>query len=132
MRIQIFDITKYNNSIKKLEARKAPKYIIEAYEQGFGEVVNSYYREKINNIKNKEKPLNESYDMVYSLAEKSSLPFIKEALDAGDAAFLKKFLQMTNIDIFTGQRLPNDFSKMLKAGFRLADDTLKDVLNKIR
>lgn len=132
MKIQIFDITKYNNSIKRLEARKAPNYIIEAYESGFGEIVNSYYREKIDRIKNKESLISESHDYIDELAKTSKHNFIQEALTANDSAFLKKFLQMTNIDIFTGQRLPNDYSKMLKQGFKFADDTMKDVLNKIR
>lgn len=132
LKITVFNITKYNESMKRLESRKAPKYIIEAYENGFGEIVNSYYREKIEKLKSGKSVIEESYDYINELAKTSKHVFINEALEAGDAAFLKKFLQMTNIDIFTGQRLPNDYSKMIKQGFKFADDTFKDVLNKIK
>lgn len=131
MKVNIFNISKYNESILRLQKRNAPQYIIEAYHLGFIDVINEYYKNKY--MKNKKEILDEAaLTELTRLAETSKLNFVRQALTEGNTQFLKQFLQMTNIDIFTGQRLPKDYSKMMKAGFKAASDSFKGVLNKIK
>lgn len=131
MKLYIYDIKKLKESIDKLNKRQAPSYIIEAYLLGFADVVNKYYLEKYT--RRDKHTLDEAANkQLTELAETSKLDFVRQALLEKNMSFLKQFLQMTNIDIFTGQRLPSDYSKMMKAGFKAAADSFKGVLKNIR
>lgn len=115
IKLKIFDRKKYIESIKKLQLRKAPSYIIEAYKSGFANVVNEYYRIKLN-----KKSLNESKQSklahvdVFNEYEGINIGFIAEALKKRDEEFLKAFYVMTNLDIITGNKLPPSTGRLLR------------------
>lgn len=111
MRLTIFNRGKYIESIKKLQKRKAPDYVIEAYNNGYTDVVNYYYRIKLFNKINK---IEESKVNLLEQFKNTKLPFITEALTKRDEEFLKAFFIMTNLDIVTGKRLPRNAGQMLK------------------
>lgn len=129
MKLKIFNRTKYIESMKKLQRRNAPNYVIEAYNSGYIDVVNYYYRLKLENLrlktpKSSQKGLLEHY---------ISFPigFIQEALKKRDEDFLKAFFVMTNLDIVTGKRLPPRAGSGLKpAGIN--NIGFKDIFKKLK
>ena len=115
MKVTAFNRGKYYKAIKTLEARKAPSYIIEAYHHGYSDVINLYYREKINTKRGKPSIINESTEKNYlDLVKVDKRRFITEAVSRKDKAFLKAFYQVTNMDILTGNRLPPSAAKLIK------------------
>lgn len=129
MKLRIFDRTKYIESIKKLQKRNAPDYVIEAYNNGYTDVVNYYYRLRLEN-RRKNKP-NSSNTSLLEQYVNFPLEFIQEALKKRDEEFLKAFFVMTNLDIVTGKRLPPSTGSGLKpAG--VTNIGFKDVFKKIR
>lgn len=116
MKITFFDRKKYIESLRKLELRKAPKYVIEAYKEGLVKVVNEYYKQRLKKRLNKE-PIKENRislsflkDPVYSQDKQ----FLVEALDSKDLEFIKAFFKMANLDLVSGDRLPPNASKLIK------------------
>jgi len=135
MKLAIFNRTKYIASIERLEARKAPNYIIEAYREGYAKVINEYYKSKIKAHRKKEIQ-NENARIAElktfeSQVNKVNLNFITEALSQKDLEFLKAFFKMTNMDIFSGDKLPPNASKLIKQGI-VKDLGLKDLYKKLR
>lgn len=132
MDIVCFDIKKYKDSLRKLERRKAPNYIVEAYKEGYISVVNFYYSLKLE--KRLGKKIEESTELLAEVErhlQKSDLPFVQEALRKKDKDFLKAFFMMTNMDIMSGERLPPNAAKLLKQGI-VKDLGLKDLFKKLR
>lgn len=128
MKIRIFNRGKYIESINKLYKRKAPDYVIEAYNQGYTDVVNYYYKLKLQNKNRNTSQM--SHRTLFEHYEGSRLGFINEALKRRDEEFLKAFFVMTNLDIVTGKRLPpNSGSKLKPAG--LTNIGFKDVFKKL-
>jgi len=133
MKLTVFNRTKYVESLNKLKVKNAPNYVIEAYNEGFNDVVNAYYKIKL------ERRLNNDYK--YSLTEAkqnaeiaSQLPhdFLQEAISKMDTDFLKAFFQMTNLDIVTGEKLPPNAGKLIRQGMSLRGNSLKDLYKKLR
>lgn len=115
MKVKVFNRTKYNRMLEALERRKAPNYIIEAYHLGYSNVVNLYYREKINKKRGVPSLITESTHNNYlKLMEKDNRRFIQEARKYKDTDFMKLFYQVTNMDILTGEKQPPSAGKLLK------------------
>lgn len=133
MKLTIFDRRKYQEAIKRLEAKKAPDYIVEAYKEGYGNVVNAYYKKKLERrITNNFKiSLNESKRYT-EMAGYVDLKFLQEALTKSDIDFLKAFFQITNLDIFTGEKLPPNAGELIKQGTSLRGKQLKDLYKKLK
>jgi transcription elongation factor len=132
MKLTIFNKTKYLESIKKLKARNAPGYIIEAYNEGYTNVVNEYYNIKLQKLRTKKlkNNVNESKNYL-DIAKNIKLSFVQESIKKSDIDFLKAFFQMTNLDIVTGKKLPPNASKLLKQDV-IRDLGLKDLYKKLR
>lgn len=135
MKLAIFNRTKYIASIERLEARKAPTYVIEAYKEGYTNTVNEYYKLKVRGIRKKEIK-NESARIaelktLEADVNKVNISFINEALSQSDLEFLKAFFVMTNMDIISGDKLPPNASKLIKQGI-VKDLGLKDLYKKLR
>lgn len=117
MKLKIFDRKKYIESVNRLTKRKAPDYIVEAYLNGFSNVVNHYYNTKYNRAINKSL-IKESKKGVswtkLAEAHAKEYPFLSEALNRRDEEFLKAFFIMTNLDIVTGKKLERNAGKILK------------------
>jgi hypothetical protein len=133
MKLTIFDLKKQENSIRKLEARKAPPYILEAYDEGFVDVINNYYKLKLKNLKIKvvtesKQPIDSE---LITMVSHSEHKFLKEALSKRDEDFLKAFFTMTNLDIVSGRKLPPNASSLIKQGIT-QDLGLKDLYKKLR
>jgi len=133
MKLTIFDRKKYEEAIKRLKAKNAPDYIIEAYKEGYGSVVNAYYKIKLERriSKNFKVPLTES-KRYKAMAEFVNIKFLKEALTKSDIDFLKAFFQITNLDIFSGEKLPPNAGELIKQGMSLRGKQLKDLYKKLR
>lgn len=132
MKLTIFDLKKHETAIRRLEARKAPSYVIEAYNEGFTKQINDYYKVKLKKRLNKtiikESNINKS---LLNKASKSEYNFIKEAAKKRDEDFLKQFFTMTNLDIVTGRKLPPNAGNLVKQGI-VKDISLKDLFKKLR
>lgn len=133
MKLTVFDRKKYIESIKRLKAKNAPSYVIKAYEEGYGKVVNAYYKKKLErrmtgNYKYSLKEAN-SYA---NLAEHVTLDFLQEAIKKSDIDFLKAFFQMTNVDISSGEKLPPNAGKLIRQGMKLRGYSLKDLYKKLK
>lgn len=132
MKLVLFDRKKYNQAISLLEQRKAPKYVIEAYKAGYYSVVSDYTRTKLESKiakTPKEKLLIESISK--DKVEKLELDFLTEAYLKNDIDFMKSFFAMTNLDIFSGKRLPPSAGAMLRQDIT-KDLGLKDLFKKLR
>lgn len=106
MKLEIFNRGNYEKAITKLETRKAPQYVIEAYHDGLVEELNIYYEAQLNDRLGKPSLLIESNDSIIERATKDKRKYIQEALSNKDKNFLKSMYRMTNMDIFTGQKKP--------------------------
>lgn len=124
MKITIFDRKKYEDSLRRLERRKAPSYVKTAYKEGYVDVVNNYYEIKLHKRLNRK--IEESVIDVFKRASNIDEPFIKEAKRYRDEDFLKAFFVMTNLDIVTGKKLPPNAGKLLKRDM-VRDLGLKDL-----
>jgi hypothetical protein len=134
LKLIVFDIKKHEDSLRKLKARKAPPYVLEAYNKGFIEEINRYYRLKLSAIKNKKTLIKESKKLDSKLikqARQYKHSFMQEALKKRDEDFLKAFFTMTNLDIVSGKKLPPDIGKLIKQG-TIKDLSLKDLFKKLR
>lgn len=116
MKVKAFDRKKYYESVKTLESRKAPSYIMEAYHRGYTNVVNAYYREQLNKRFRRPTIINESRDIDYIKLAQEDIgnKIIQEALTEKNKDFIKLFYQMTNLDIVSGEKLPPSAGKSLK------------------
>lgn len=128
MKLIIFNRTKYLESIKKLKIRKAPDYVIEAYNRGYIDVVNEYYKLKLENKRNSK---TNSKSGILEEYKDSQIDIVKEALTKRDEEFLKAFFVMTNLDIVTGKRIPRKAGGKLKPS-GLTNIGFKDVFRKLR
>lgn len=128
MKLIIFNRTKYIESMNKLARRKAPDYVIEAYNNGYTDVVNYYYKLRLQNKRTKTENTKESLVERY---QPSEISFIQEALKKRDEDFLKAFFVMTNLDIVTGKKLPPSVSNKIKPS-GLTNIGFKDVFKKLR
>lgn len=133
MRLTVFNRTKYVEALNKLKAKNAPAYVIEAYNEGFSDVINAYYKIKLDRrLKNNYKySLNEAKQYAEK-AKEIPFNFLKEAISKMDADFLKAFFQMTNLDIVTGEKLPPNAGKLIRTGMSLRGKSLKDLYKKLR
>lgn len=113
MKLTVYDISKHNKSIKMLEARKAPNYIIEAYKDGHANVVNKYYEYK---IKKSPMSLTESKLDLDKLISETKLEYLKEAYSKKDYDFINLFYKFTNMDILGNVKVPPHVGKHLKPG----------------
>ena len=129
MKIRVFNRSKYIESLRKLEARKAPSYIVEAFKYGFIEEVNQYYNIRKARLLNKN--LISEDTKLLNDAKEIDVGFIQEAAKKKDLDFLRVFFQMTNMNIFTGKKLPPDAAKLLKPEY-VKDLGLKDLYKKMR
>lgn len=129
MKIKVFNRSKYIESLRKLEARKAPSYIVEAFKYGFIEEVNQYYNIRKARLLNKN--LISEDTKLLNDAKEIDVGFIQEATKKKDLDFLKAFFQMTNMNIFTGKKLPPDAAKLLKPEY-VKDLGLKELYKKMR
>lgn len=115
MKVTIFDRGKYFNAMKTLNERKAPSYIKEAYYNGYSEVVNLYYKAKINKKLGSRPRLLEGNDSKYlERAKNDKRNFLKEAARKNDRDFIKLFYRVSNMDIMSGKRLPPKTGQLLK------------------
>jgi hypothetical protein len=132
MKLTIFDRKKYLETIKKLEKRNAPNYILEAYEEGYTKVVNEYYKIKLDRIKAKNFKYSLMESKTYSdLAKTVKFSFIEAALKKSDIDFLKAFFQMTNLDIVSGKKIPPNAGRLIDQS-SIRDLGLKDLYKKLR
>lgn len=129
MKIKVFNRKRYIESLEKLKTRKAPKHVIEAFEYGFTDEINQYYKTKRIRLLNNS-PVSESKEILET-ANQIEVGFIKEAAKKRDIDFLKVFFQMTNMNIFTGKKLPPDAAKLLKPEY-IKDLGLKELYKKMR
>lgn len=133
MKLTIFDRKEYIEALRRLEARKAPEYIIDAYHEGFVKVINEYYRMKLQkkihkaNIKENKISLNEVKEAVRMINKN----FLIEALTQKDLDFIKAFFKMANLDMVSGDRLPPDASKLITQKIP-KNFGLKDLFKKLR
>ena len=133
MKLTIFDRRKYQEAIKRLKAKNAPDYIIEAYQEGYGNVVNAYYKKKLERRLSRNFKISLTESKRYkAMAEHVDLKFLKEALTKSDIDFLKAFFQVTNLDIFTGEKLPPNAGELIKQGTSLRGKQLKDLYKKLK
>lgn len=136
MKIKIYELDKYKKGLTILEKRDAPNYIIEAYKEGHGKIVNTYYRNRtINAVKknllNIEAQEVESLSEAHiDLLENSKLNFIKEAARKRDKKFLDTMYTMSNLDIMTGKKLPPNSGRLYLQGY--IDSGMKKKLRKFR
>ncbi len=131
-KIKIFDIGTYNENLDKLSKRNAPKYLIEAYKHGFTNEVNTYYENRYKKILNKDtKRSKQEFHIYKQLAEDSGIKFLNEAIKKEDLEFIKMFFQMTNLDIFKGERIPKEAGLMLLPQ-HIKSSGLKDLYKKMR
>lgn len=128
MKVNIFDRKKYIEALQQLNKRRAPDYIIEAYKEGYVKEINLYYKNKLD-----RKRVAESYNKpaLLDFANTSGLKFLKEAASQSDLDFIKLFFKMTNLDIFSGNKLPPDAGSLIKQGI-VKDFGLKDLFKKLR
>ena len=133
MKLTVFDRRKYTEAINSLTLKKAPPYIIEAYKEGYAEVVNAYYKKKLERRLSKDYKvsLNES-KKYFEIAKNLEINFIQEALKKSDVDFLKAFFQMTNLDIVSGEKLPPGAGKLIRQGMKLRGFSLKDLYKKLK
>lgn len=133
MKLVLFDRKKYIESLYKLKVRKAPSYVIKAYNEGYTLVVNEYYKEKLNK-KRRSTVVKENKNFLADAIEFSkacNLDLLNEALAVKDLDFIKAFFKMANLDLTSGDRLPPNASKLIKQ--RVAKDFgLKDLYKKLR
>ena len=132
MKITLFDRQKYNNAIKLLEAKRMPSYVIEAYKEGYYDVVNHYNKIRLEKKLGKHtdtRPINES--VLKTKLKDLGLEFLNEASRKNDEDFIKSFFTMTNLDIFSGRRLPPSAGSMLRQDV-MKDLGLKDLFKKLR
>ena len=131
MKLVVFDRKKYIESISKLKLRRAPDYVINAFQEGYIGTVNEYYKIKLQNkIKNKKESI--KITSVLSEAVKNeNKQFLNEAASKKDLDFIKAFFRMTNMDIMSGDRLPPNASSLIKQGI-VKDFGLKDLYKKLR
>jgi hypothetical protein len=133
MKLTIFDRKNYIETLRKLEVRKAPKYVIDAYHEGHIATINEYYREKLRkrlrkaNIEESKVNLHEVKEAVKSINK----DFLTEALTQKDLDFIKAFFKMTNLDMVSGDRLPPDASKLITQKMP-KNFGLKDLFKKLR
>lgn len=129
MKITIFDRKKYEESLRLLNKRSAPNYVIEAYKDGYASVVNNYYAIKLERkIKKLPRKISKT---IFEQALRTDKNFVKEALSKRDEDFLKAFFKMTNLNIMTGDKLPPNAGKLLKRA-KVKDLGLKDLFKKLR
>ena len=127
MKIVSFDRAKYNRVMEAFKTRKSPNYIVEAYHHGHVEVINLYYREKINKKLGKPSSIveNKSIDYLHIAEADTNRRFIQEAARKKDMDFLKLFYQVTGMDILSGNKLPPKAGQLLKQAptksFKLTD-----------
>ncbi len=134
MGLTVFNKTKYVNSIRKLEARKAPSYIIDAFNLGFSKVINEYYRNKVlisKGLLAESKVDSFDLDFICTVVSKFKYGFLGEAMSNKNLEFLKSFFVMTNMDILTGNKLPPDVSKMIMQS-PVRSLGLEDIMKKLR
>lgn len=116
--IKLFNRTKYEDNLRKLKSRNAPTYIIEAYNRGFIELVNEYYKKRLNNKRGLLE--SESHTTTKTLlhsAKNSGVKMLEEAYKKKDLDFLNLMYQMTNIDILTKHRkIPANAGQLIKQG----------------
>lgn len=132
MKITIFDRTKYNKALALLEKRKVPRYVIEAYKQGYIDVVNEYNKlmvERTIGKKNTNSTLLESVSR--DKLEATKLDFLNEAYSKKDEDFMSAFFRMTNMDIMSGHRLPPSSGNLLKQDI-IKDLGLKELFKKLK
>jgi hypothetical protein len=129
MNITTFDRKKYVESLKRLERRGAPSYVVEAYRDGYVDVVNGYYDIRLHRKLNRK--IQESKVDVLGRAESIKNRHVQEALKARDEDFLKAFFIMTNLDIVTGNKLPPNAGKLLRQDI-VRSLGLKDLFKKLK
>lgn len=130
MKLTLFNRTKYESNIRKLETRKAPSYILEAFHRGYIRVINEYYNQRLERaraLRSGDNTLLESVraktltvdEIIFleDMAEDSGLLMLTEASKKKDYDFLKLMYQMTNLDILTGKkRIPANAGQLIKQG----------------
>ena len=129
MKLIVFDRKKHTEALRKLAVRKAPDYVIEAYKEGYANVVNEYYSIKLRKQINKN--INISETEASTVIKESKLSFVNEAKAIKDLDFIKAFFKMANLDMASGNRLPPNASKLIRQ--KIAKDFgLKDLYKKLR
>ena len=118
MRVHVFDREKYHQALRKLERRKAPDYVIEAYKEGHTSVVNEYYKIKLSRKigKGGVELKAESVRTLESLVKFFDIPILNEALTVKDLEFIKAFFKMANLDLVSGDRLPPNAAHLIRQG----------------
>lgn len=132
MKIKMFDLKKYRESLRRLEVRGAPEHVVEAYKDGYSDVVNMYYQIKLQ--RKLGRTLHENTGVSKKSLQKlknSELRFVQEAFTKRDEDFLKAFFVMTNLNIVSGERLPPNAGKLLKQGIATPFG-LKKLFKKLR
>ena len=116
IRVTAFDRGKYTEALRILEARKAPNYILEAYHLGHSNVINAYYKDKLQTKLGRASTLEENTreDFLEKAKRDKHRRFIQEAKKKNDMAFIKLFYQVTGMDILTGSKLPPSAGKLMK------------------
>lgn len=118
IKLKLFNRTKYEQNLKKLQARKAPIYIIEAYNRGLIGVVNEYYKIRLHKKRNlAESADNKNLMKLKEFVKKAELKMLDEAFNKKDFDFLNLMYKMTNIDILTKHRkIPANAGQLIKQG----------------
>lgn len=116
--IKLFNRTKYEDNLRKLKSRNAPTYIIEAYNRGFIELVNEYYKNRLNNKRGLLESKSHTHNKaLLDSAKDSGIKMLEEAYKKKDLDFLNLMYQMTNIDILTKHRkIPANAGQLIKQG----------------
>lgn len=133
MKLTVFDRSKYMESVRKLEKRKAPTYVIQAYKDGHTKVVNEYYKIKLSQRigRQKRSPVQENADTLEKLARAFNLDILNEALTNKDLEFIKAFFKMANLDLVSGDKLPPNAAHLIRQGIA-KDFDLNKLFKKLR
>ncbi len=118
MKLTVFDREKYNIALNKLERRKAPGYVIEAYKEGHTNVVNEYYKLKLSRKigRGSVELKAENAQTLESLVKFFDISMLNEAFTVKDLEFIKAFFKMANLDLVSGDRLPPNAAHLIRQG----------------
>lgn len=117
-KLTLFNRTKYESNLRKLEARNAPNYIIEAYNRGLVGMVNEYYKRRLQEQRGLlEQKYCKPPKVLMQEAKNSGIKMMVEAYKKKDLDFLNLLYQMTNIDILTKhKKIPANAGQLIKQG----------------